>query len=476
MIAGSVCTIFFSVFSANDVCAEEVLNSWDETQRVHKLRREIPTAINVYTDYMVPGEVKHEEGMIDEIMYDILRVTPSEHTFLQVDYSEVPLHLNELKDYQTIQSGYYYAGGVNGGYFSNTSYEYGRPVGAVRRHNAWTYWYGMENAPAYGTGYATAYFNGENMWLRYHGWASNDWYGDDTWKWWTGYKIDAEYGISGSFTYFVEGEEADITGGSSGSFDYRRYGRAVTIFAQNRRKEYLLITIYGTLKEERIRQMLRELDVYNAIRMDGGGSCQMVYETDIVEEVRPELEWTEIPEDIAAETEEAIGMADILVPSMDVYSFPDWESGTRGDIYSGSKYQVYEISKSEDGTVWYRIGTMRWIPAAEDSVLYQEIKYVIPIRISIKEPVQIYSKPELSLEFEGTADPGDIYTVYETVPEGDVIWHRIGKNEWIPVEDGTVEIITDASKLHKLQTDFTPQMPSQSGMLMPVMDGGIKKS
>ena len=116
----SICGLFSH---ALPVHAEEVCNSWDETKRVHFLRRKVPTAINIYTDG-TEQNVLHEKGLIDEIQYDILRVIPTEHTFLQVDYSEYPVFLNELKDYNTIAQGYQYAGGVNAGYFSNTEYEY----------------------------------------------------------------------------------------------------------------------------------------------------------------------------------------------------------------------------------------------------------------------------------------------------------------------------------------------------------------
>ena len=68
------------------VHAEEVQNAWDEESRVHVLRRRVATAINVYTDG-TSQDITHEEGILDDVVYDILRVNPSEHTFLQVDFS-----------------------------------------------------------------------------------------------------------------------------------------------------------------------------------------------------------------------------------------------------------------------------------------------------------------------------------------------------------------------------------------------------
>ena len=114
------------------VRAEEIGSSWDEDTRVHVLRRKVATAINVYTDGL-SQDVTHEEGVYDGVIYDILRVNPTEHTFLQVDFSEVPGYVNELKDWDTIAAGYRYAGGINAGYFINEGEQYGRPVGAVRR-------------------------------------------------------------------------------------------------------------------------------------------------------------------------------------------------------------------------------------------------------------------------------------------------------------------------------------------------------
>ena len=429
--------IFLSA-SVLPVHAEEVVNSWDEQQRVHVLRRQVPTALNIYTDG-TEQNVLHEQGLIDEVQYDILRVIPSEHTFLQVDYSETPCYLNELRDYNTIAQGFQYAGGVNAGYFSNTEYEYGRPVGAVRRHNAWTTWHGQENTPAYGSGYATAYFTGDDMWIRYHGWAWNDWQGDDSWRWWTGYTINAENGISGSFTYFVDGEERDITGGTAGGIDYRRYGRAVTIFAQNDEKEYILFTIYGTLPEERIREVLRELHVENAIRMDGGGSAQMVYETDLVKEVRPELRWSEVPEDVAAHTERVRGWLEVHPYKMDIYSEPEFSSQTRGDATIGERYQVYEVIHTDSGT-WYRIGTKRWLFGTHAEISYKEA--VWKVDFIAKNRLEVHDSPELPSTIKRMIEPGETVTAHEVVDRDSFFWIVTEENEWIPATHEDVMIKT----------------------------------
>lgn len=250
--------------------------SWDEEEREEKLSREITTAINIYTDGTAQ-EIFHETGTLEGVQYDILRVIPSGHTFLQIDYTEEPKALSEIVDKDTILSGFHYAGGINAGFFQLSGKEYGRPVGAVRRKNDWTTWHGEENTPAYGSGFATAYFTGDTMWLKYHGWQDGEWKGDKDWTYESGYTFEAENGISGSYTYIVDGIVRDITGNDKGLINYRTFGRAATIFAQNEDKEYLLIEIYGEVDDKEIIRFLKSLHVTNAIRMDGGISTQMVY-------------------------------------------------------------------------------------------------------------------------------------------------------------------------------------------------------
>lgn len=273
--------VVFTLNSRN----KPVTYSWNEKGKDNHLSRDITTAINVYTDGTVQ-EVFHETGSLEGIQYDILRVIPSEHTFLQVDYSEEPKPLGELADEETVAAGYAYAGGINGGFFQLSGKEYGRPVGAVRRKNAWTKWRGEENTPAYGSGFATAYFTGDTMWLKYHGWQEGVWTGDEDWTYKSGYVLDAENGISGSYTYIVDGEAKDITGEDYGIIDYRTFGRAATIFAQNAKHEYMLIEIFGVVDDKEILKFLRSLDTVNALRMDGGISTQMVYIRKYVTEIK----------------------------------------------------------------------------------------------------------------------------------------------------------------------------------------------
>ena len=366
----TVLTVVFAL-STMTIHAEEVTGSWDENNKRHLLRRPVPTAINIYTDG-TGNDIFHEHGVIDGIRYDCLRVKPSEHTFLQVDYRETPVFLNELKDESLLENGWHYAGGINGGFFSNNEEEYGRPVGAVRRNNAWTVWDSEENTPAYGSGYATAYFDGNEMILKYHGWYQGQWRGDNLWDW-EGYHIDYQNGITGAYTYFVNGEETDITAGTEPVVDYRSYGRALTIFAQNRKQEYLLINIYGTVAEERVIELLRSLDTMNAIRLDGGGSCQMVYETNLIEESSPET--------LRVKRSQEVGIITLLDEKILVHSFPGEDSPVTGNATPHEQHYVYSTME-KDGVIWYRIGISRWIAGTGDTVRYEPRKkfHKLPVR------------------------------------------------------------------------------------------------
>ena len=267
---------------APNVNAEEVVNGWNEKTRIHSLTRKLSTAINVYAKDGTTPQVQHESGTFAGVVYDVIRIDPSEDTFLQVDYSETPVYLTELVDEELIESGYTRVAGINGGYFKNISSEYGRPVGAVMNHGEWTTWNGIENVPSYGAGFATVYFNTYDMVIKYHGWNNGTWHGDHCWSWWQGYTIEAQNAIAGSYTYFVDGEQRDITDGDYGTENYRNNKRATTVFAQRSDKQYLLIEFYGYIDGSSVIKFLEEEGVENAIRLDGGGSCQMIYESDLV--------------------------------------------------------------------------------------------------------------------------------------------------------------------------------------------------
>ena len=130
--------------------------------------------------------------------------------------------------------------------------------------------------------------------------------------------MDQEYAVSGSYTYFADGIQQDITNGACGDINYRTYGRAVTILAQKEDRQFMLITIYGTLSENVIVQFLTDLNVYDAIRLDGGGSTQMVYETTLVKEIDPELKKTEMPHEQMDGNKEVLGFATVKVDKLRV--------------------------------------------------------------------------------------------------------------------------------------------------------------
>ncbi len=440
-------------FAAFPVRAEQIEYSWDEETRVQMLRRKVATAINVYTDGKT-NDITHEEGMLDGVLYDILRVTPSAHTFLQVDYSETPRYLNELADSSTIARGYRYAGGINAGYFSASDYNYGQPVGAVRRNNEWTTWQGSENTPAYGNGFATAYIDGDDLTLRYHGWNWGFWHGDSSWKWWSGYNIDADFAVSGSFTYFADGVQQDLTNGAYGSVDYRKYGRAVTILAQKPDKQFLLITIFGTVSESRITEFLRELGVSDAIRMDGGGSTQMVYETDLVKNVPPALSWSAVKEEPRMNEAESIGFVSVKVDKLRVRYSPDTSATSRGTAVNGEKYKVFAI-KEDSSYTWYQIGTNRWIAGKDGWTEYETNAEAsgapaepAPVQTSSEESIgtvtvnvdnlNIRDAASTSGKKLGKAVSGQTYSVYETADAGGYTWYRIADAQWIAASSGWV--------------------------------------
>ena len=275
---------FFSVFrAALPVEAELVENSWDETKRVHNLRRNIPVAVNVYTKNGTIPQVRHEEGIFAGVEYDILYVDPSEDTFLQVDYYGGAMLLSDLYDYDLVASGYSRVGGINASFFSGSG-----PVGAVRRNNAWMTFGGVELSPSYGNGFATAYFNNTDMELRYHGWSGSAWipYDDGIWVGeQTGehaYGIDSKFAVSGSYTYFAGGVQTDLTGRLN-STGYGGWCRGMSLLAQMSDKQYMLVNVYGNITDANVVELLKSKgDVTDAIRFDGGGSTQMVYDDELV--------------------------------------------------------------------------------------------------------------------------------------------------------------------------------------------------
>ena len=471
-LLGLVLTHFVS-----PIYAEEVVMGWDEEEKTYALQRKVSTAINIYTKNGTKPNATHEQGMIDGVEYDILRVTPNENTILQVDYSETPKALNTLIDQEIINKGYTYAGGINAGYFANGSYEYGRPVGALRRHHAWTTWHGEENVPAYGSGFATAYITGTTMTLRYHGWQNGDWHGDDLWTWWSGYRVNAEYGISGSFTYYANGIQQDITHGDYGGVNYHTIGRAVTILAQKPNKQYLLITLYGSVSESRITSFLGELGVSEALRLDGGLSTQMVYDDKLIDDVKPELAYTEITEEMIREKANTKGKVTVKVDGLIIRSEASTASQRIGNVKNGKTYPVYE-QKENGGYTWYRIGQGRWIAGKPEWVTYKESSQtttqndspniqVTPSPQVNSSTTTITTKGKVTVNVDelnirstfstygsrvGKAENGKTYDVFDSYYNQGYTWYKIGDNQWIA---GKKEWVTYEDAQRSIETNVT---------------------
>ncbi|MBR2592131.1 MAG: phosphodiester glycosidase family protein, partial [Oscillospiraceae bacterium] len=253
---------------------------------------------------------------------------------------------------------------------------------------------------------------------------------------------------------------------------------AVTILAQKSDLQFLLITIYGTVAESRIRDFLRELGAFDAIRFDGGGSTQMVYETDLVKNVPPQLEWTEKPLANEEIEEESLGYLIVEASSLEYHDKPELreepektekaakpeekkdtkdsaeskEEGEESEAPSvatyGERYQVYEMKEAEDST-WYRIGESIWILASKDEVQYFGNDEIEKSRaISDQETYQIRIKarnlqarkaPSADAAVIATTREGSVYTVFETTEDAAYTWYRIGKKHWIAALPGWIE-------------------------------------
>ena len=285
------------------VNSEEVILSFDERGRATGNRRNIPVAINVYAKDGTVPQVVHEVGDYAGIPYDILRVDPSEDTFLQVDYLGSPMPMTELYDHDLVNEGYHRIGGINASYFANGSDMYGLPAGTIRIDNEFQYWNDIELSPSYGNGYASVYFNNTDATIKYHGWVGPEWipYDDNIWRGeQTGmhhYGIDSKFAFSGSYTFFVDGQQTDITNGTENVIDYRGYSRAFSVFAQRSDKQYLLISFFGTISDANVIEFLRYEDVIDAIRLDGGGSTHFLYDDELVNLPYIKSDYSEVIDD-----------------------------------------------------------------------------------------------------------------------------------------------------------------------------------
>ncbi len=238
----------------------------------------IGSAVNIYTLEGTEGDIVHHTGTFNGINYDMLEVKPSETTFVKMDYMGHAEWLSDIYDWGLLSEGYVRAGGINANYYSwHTNPNVGQPVGGLRMAGKWTYFWDDPNIPEYGSGYCTAYWDRTgNMKLVYSGEDING-------GGWVGEKVESENALSGSYTYIVDGQRKDLTGGA-GFYAYHYNDYAFSCLAQKEDGTYYLISFWNGMRDEKVQDFLLDLDVYNAIRLDGGTSTSMCYETDVVKE------------------------------------------------------------------------------------------------------------------------------------------------------------------------------------------------
>lgn len=239
----------------------------------------VGSAVNIYSLKDTDSGVIHYTGNFNGINYDMLEVKPSETAFIRVDYMGHAEWLSEIYDWGLISEGYQRVGGTNANYYAwHTEPNCGEPVGGLRVAGKWTDFQGRPNVPEYGSGYVTAYWDRTGlMRLVYSGEdAIND-------TGWIGEKVESECALSGSYTYIVNGERKDLTDGY-GWYEYHYNDYAFCCLAQKKDGTYFLISFWNGMRDQYVQDFLLELDVYNALRLDGGTSTSMCYEEDLVKE------------------------------------------------------------------------------------------------------------------------------------------------------------------------------------------------
>ena len=239
----------------------------------------VGSAINIYTLQNTEADIVHHTGNYKGINYEMLEVKPSETTFVKIDYVGHAEMLDKIYDWGLVSEGYTRVGGINANYYSwITNPNYGEPVGGLRMAGKWTTFQGRLNLPEYGSGFATAYWDRTGlMRLVYSG--EDAMYRNK----WIGEEVESECAVSGSYTYIVDGERKDLTDGY-GWYSYHSNDYAFTCLAQKKDGTYYLISFWNGMRDEKVQDFLLDLDVYNAIRLDGGTSTSMCYDDELVRE------------------------------------------------------------------------------------------------------------------------------------------------------------------------------------------------
>ncbi|MBR2768271.1 MAG: phosphodiester glycosidase family protein [Solobacterium sp.] len=282
-IAAVFCVGVVSIASrTRTVNAETIKKSWGQGSSntfILGFNNAVGSAVNIYTMKDSDPSIIHHTGNYNGVNYEMLEVTPSETTFVKMDYIGRPDMLDAIYDWGLLSEGYVRAGGINANYYSwITNPNYGQPVGGLRMAGKWTYFHSHQNLPEYGSGFVTAYWDRFGpMKLVYHG--------QDvaTGAGWVGEKVESECALSGSYTYLVDGERKDLTGGY-GWYSYHSNDYGFTCLAQKKDGTFLLICFWNGMRDEKVQDFLLEQDAYNAIRLDGGTSTCMVYEDALVKE------------------------------------------------------------------------------------------------------------------------------------------------------------------------------------------------
>jgi hypothetical protein len=250
----------------------------------------IATAVNVYAKKGTTPSVKYVRGTFNGKRYDALIVTPSDTTFIELDYAgDDPQYLDRLEDTDLLAQGFWRVGGINGGFFNGKDPDYGRPTGAVLVDGVWQKWHGEELTPAYGSGNATVYFNPDGeLELCYNGWQDGKWMPPDDafWSYDDGagsyiYHTDRRYGLSGAYTLLKDGRRIWL-GRSQSIYSNRSSDSSVTLFGESADGRILLVTAGSIGGIEQETALMQQLGAVNAIRLDGSTSTGMCVDKGLV--------------------------------------------------------------------------------------------------------------------------------------------------------------------------------------------------
>lgn len=257
--------------------------------------RKVPTSIDVYAKKGTIPKVKYEAIEFNNTVVNVMSVDPDgENTILQLEYAlGKPMYMNEFYDAGlTKDNEYYLVGGINGGFFNNNSLsaDYGAPSGAVASNWKYINWSnGWTLTPGYGNGFTTAYFDNENpMIINYHGWNQGNWFpeNDSILEYIDNgirYNLPSKFGLSGAYALMIDGLPNNLGKDDSVYFNYNGGISAVTLFGQKEDGTYLLVTTEGGIGGgQQETKLMQELGAYNAYRLDGGGSSQMMFDKGLI--------------------------------------------------------------------------------------------------------------------------------------------------------------------------------------------------